>query len=200
MTTQMNKDELRYVPLDILDMDVLRQEGKQPTLRGTALRYNSSTELFPGFTEEFAPGAFTEFLASGERVFSAYNHDLNRILGNTKSGTMRITDSRSTLRYEVDPPNSAADIVEGVERGDITGLSVRFYDPEEEIRMLRDGSIHRRITKARLREISPTPIPQYKDTDLGVARSIEQAHQNPMIEYNNRLILVKAQARLQELR
>ena len=196
----MQNDELRYVPLDILEMDVLRQEGKPPMLKGVALRYNSSTELFTGFTEEFAPGAFTEHLRSGERIFSAYNHDLNRILGNTKSGTMRISDSRSMMRYELDPPNSAADIVEGVERGDITGLSVRFYDPEEVLTMRSDGTVHRRITKAKLREISPTPIPQYKDTDLGVARSLYHANQNPIIEYRQRLEFLKIRGKLQEMR
>ncbi|VTU02782.1 Gp35 OS=Streptomyces phage phiC31 GN=35 PE=4 SV=2: Peptidase_U35 [Gemmataceae bacterium] len=130
-------------------------------LRGL-ITYNSPAQIFERgkrFTEVIRPGAFRRTLAAGRDVISTFNHDVNRLLGRTASGTLRLTDSPEGLRYEVELPESAADVRELLTRGDLRGSSF-FAFPH------RDGGERwtrdlREVLSLELVELGPVVNPAY---------------------------------------
>lgn len=104
-------------------------EGGGRKLRGL-IPYNAPARIFERgrlFTEVIRPGAFARTLTAARDVISTFNHDVNRLLGRTASGTLRLTDTPEGLRYEVDLPESAADVRELLARGDLRGSSFTAY-------------------------------------------------------------------------
>jgi len=94
-------------------------------LRGS-IPYNAPANIVERgrrFVEVIRPGAFARALAGGRDVIATFNHDLGRLLGRTASGTLTLTDGPDALRYEVDLPESAADVRELLARGDLRGSS-----------------------------------------------------------------------------
>lgn len=135
--------------------------GSGKMLRGF-IPYNAPTQIFERgkrFTEVIRPGAFRRSLGSGRDVISTFNHDVNRLLGRTASGTLRLADGPDGLRYEVDVPESAADVRELLTRGDLRGSSF-FAFPH------RDGGETwtrdlRELTSLELIELGPVVNPAY---------------------------------------
>jgi HK97 family phage prohead protease len=54
------------------------------------------------------------------------------ILGATHSGTLRLSQDQRGLFYEIDLPETRADVGELVERGDMTGSSFAFQTYEDD--------------------------------------------------------------------
>jgi HK97 family phage prohead protease len=130
-------------------------------LRGL-IAYNAPTQIFERgkrFTEVIRPGAFRRVLASGRDVISTYNHDVNRLLGRTASGTLTLTDTPEGLRYEVALPESAADVRELLTRGDLRGSSF-FAFPHRDGGEKWAGSV-RELTSLELVELGPVVNPAY---------------------------------------
>jgi uncharacterized protein len=114
-----------------LPSDVTAGEGK--LLRGL-IPYNSPTRITERgrtFTEVIRPGAFARAASSGRGplgdVLATFNHNPDRLLGRTGSGTLRLTDGPDGLRYEVELPDSAADVRELLRRGDLRGSSFTAF-------------------------------------------------------------------------
>jgi HK97 family phage prohead protease len=147
------------------------------SIRGVALRYGSLSLPMVDhkgreFRERFAPGAFSKALGSAD-VRALVNHDRNLILGRTKSGTLRLLDEDDALRFELDPPKSglAQHYLEAVERGDITGVSFRFYALKD--RWTPEGNAYlREVNEADIDDISIVTYPAYPDTEAAT-RSLE---------------------------
>lgn len=57
-----------------------------------------------------------------------YEHNYTQLLGRTKSGTLVLSEDDTGLRFELTPPNTQLgnDVLELVERGDISGMSFGF--------------------------------------------------------------------------
>ncbi len=93
------------------------------------MRWNSLSEvIWDEFREQFAPGAFKDSPASGSDVRALYEHNYTQLLGRTKSGTLVLSEDDTGLRFELTPPNTQLgnDVLELVERGDISGMSFGF--------------------------------------------------------------------------
>ena len=88
-----------------------------------------------------------------------FQHDKNNLLGNTKSGTLKLSSDSQGLKYEARLPDFARDKKELIERGDLTGVSIGFF-PEKD----KWNGTSRRIEKARLFEISLVDKPAHKTT------------------------------------
>src|SRR5712691_5530694 len=86
-------------------------------LRGVAAAYGVPTRL-GNFHEVIATGAFTNALKRGDDVRALINHDPNLILGRTKSGTLRLSESPRGLEFSVTLPdtNAGRDAWESVKR------------------------------------------------------------------------------------
>ncbi len=124
------------------------------------------------FVEVIAPGAFSEYLRDNPTI-SLWCHRTDQILGNTQSGTLRITDGETELRFECDLPNTTVgnDAWESIGRGDVNGVSFGFNtrtNGDRWSKIERDGKTlyKRTILNATLPEISPTPFAAYPENDV----------------------------------
>lgn len=125
-----------------------RGDGKKPYITGYAAVFDSESRNLGGFVEVIHRRAFDKVLASRPDVVGVYNHDKNYLLGRTGNGTMTLTVDDYGLRYAIDPPETRADVVESVSRGDVVGSSFAFRTAEV------NGDVwSRRGDGTRLREI-----------------------------------------------
>lgn len=153
----------------------IRAESDKRTLAGYAVVWNSDTTIGDYFVERVAPGAFTKAIRGD--VLALVNHDSGRVLGRTKSGTLRLSEDDRGLKVEIDVPNTTDgnDLWELVERGDVSGMSFGFRATKQEWDDTGDLP-HRTIIEAELFEVTATPIPAYDSTSLG-KRSLDEWRQ-----------------------
>jgi HK97 family phage prohead protease len=108
----------------------LRSTGR--VLHGLAAPYGQRAAIGAAFYETITPGAFTATLARDD-VMAFVNHNPAVLLGRTKSKTLRLSETRGGLRYELDLPKTTAglDLAELAARGDLSGVSIGFIATEE---------------------------------------------------------------------
>lgn len=149
-----------------------RATDDKRTLVGYAAVWNSDTTIGDYFVERIAPNAFSKAIRGD--VLALVNHDPGRVVGRTKSGTLRLQEDDHGLKVEIDVPNTTDgnDLWTLVERGDVAGMSFAFRATKQE--WDESGDLpHRTVVEAELFEVTATPIPAYPDTELG-KRSLEE--------------------------
>ena len=137
------------------------------TLEGYAAVFNEETNL-GAFREVILPGAFASSM--DKDIICLVDHDFSKVLGRTRSGTLRLAEDRRGLRFSVDLPdtNLAHDVLALVQRGDLGGCSFGFN--------VAPGGEHwqgkrRELRSVILHEISLVSAwPAYKSTSVS-ARS-----------------------------
>ena len=84
-----------------------------------------------GFTESIRAGAFRDSLAGNPDILALVDHDPGRLLGRTKSGTLRLAEDSRGLAFEIDVPDTQLgnDVLAMAARGDIGGMSFGFRVP-----------------------------------------------------------------------
>ncbi|EHQ3483999.1 HK97 family phage prohead protease, partial [Escherichia coli] len=136
------------------------------TLTGYVVRWDKLSELLWGeFYEKFQRGAFTEWLAAGNDVRGLYEHDHSMLLGRTRSGTLKLEEDETGLRFELTPPDTSTgrDVIELVKRGDISGMSFGFRSRKDVWDTTTDPCV-RTVLVAELYEITVTSVPAYPDS------------------------------------
>jgi HK97 family phage prohead protease len=95
------------------------------TLEGYAARFNVETRI-KDFREVIMPGAFAGSL--GRDVLCLVDHDVTKVLGRTRSGTLQLQEDDKGLRFSLTLPDTALahDVLELVTRGDMGGCSFSF--------------------------------------------------------------------------
>ena len=151
----------------------LREDSSgTPTLQGYAAVFNSETVIGTEFREVIAPGAFSDAIQHDD-VRGLFNHDSNFVLGRTKSGTLRLGQDATGLRYTIDMPDTQVgrDVLELVRRGDLDGSSFAFIVPPGGDDWNRGGGQLplRTIRKVQLFDVSPVTYPAYPDTSVQVS-------------------------------
>jgi uncharacterized protein len=137
-------------------------------LVGYASVFDTPTVVTEGgrtFTEIVRPGAFRKSIESKGDILVCFNHDGNRLLGRTASGTARVHEDAHGLRFEVDLPEAEAGLRELVQRGDVRGASFSFA--------VRKGGEHwdgntRELRDLFLYECGPVVAPAYAATSVGL--------------------------------
>jgi hypothetical protein len=139
-------------------------------LEGYGAVFNSPSEDLGGFTETILPGAFERAIREGQNVLCLFNHNVNFVLGRTKSGTLRLVEDRLGLNFECDLPASQTgrDLHTLVERGDINGCSFSFAAVRDA--WSRDGK-RRELQDVDLFDVGPVTSPAYLGTSVS-ARSL----------------------------
>src|SRR5262245_2317846 len=159
---------------EVRHLEGLRAEttGATPRLIGTAIVFNERSQDLGGFIEVIAPGAVQY---DDHALVALHNHDTSRVLGRSPRTLVVTTDTRG-LHFELDPPKSAADLVESVQRGDATGVSFAFSHAKDSWDMTATPPL-RTIHSMRVHEISlATTFPAYAGPHVAVAlRSLESA-------------------------
>jgi HK97 family phage prohead protease len=141
---------------------------------GYAVVFNSPSGDLGGFYEEVRPEAVDRTLRERLDVRALVDHDTGKVIGRTTAGTLRLAKDERGLRVEIDPPETTAgrDIIELVQRGDVTGMSFTFrvMRPHGERFERRDGQPVRILTDLTIQEISIVTFPAYEATDVQVAQ------------------------------
>jgi HK97 family phage prohead protease len=169
--------------LEIRAASGLSIDGKK--IIGRPIVYNSQSENLGGFVEVIAPNAFGDSIQGDIRAL--VEHDYKMILGRTISNTMRISEDPQGIIVEIDPPNTrtASELIESIERGDISGMSFGFTVNDNGASWDFDSDpALRTVSSAILQEITITSMPAYKATNVEVAkRALEDKEQERAIEY-----------------
>lgn len=154
-----------------------KRDGQPPRIVGYAAVFyraeepGTQYELYSGHVERIQPGAFQRSIDESDDVRGLFNHEPSQILGRTKSGTMRLSEDETGLRYEIDVPDTQVgrDVVTSIERGDVTGSSFAFAVSEGGSEIRKDGKITvREITGVDLYDSGPVTYPAYDATTTGL--------------------------------
>ena len=147
-------------------------------IAGYGAVFNVETDIDGMFREKIAPGAFSNSLDGDVRSF--FNHDSNNVLGRTSSGTLRLSEDSTGLKYEVDLPDTqiARDLQVSMDRGDVDGSSFAFTVTRERWDETGDVPL-RTIEEVNLYEVGPVTVPAYPDAKVAL-RSLEESRKaNP---------------------
>lgn len=149
----------------------------QLRIGGYAAVFNRLSDNLGGFVEKVAPGFFNDSRSRGwPDVLARYNHDDNMLLGTTGSGTLRLMLDNTGLDYEVDLPQSRADIAELVSRGDVRKSSFAFRTLEDEWSTTDQGFPLRTLVTGVLVDVAPVNKPAYPDSTAGLRSLAEFVH------------------------
>lgn len=116
--------------------------------------------------ETIAPGAFGASL-SGD-ILALLDHDMGKVLGRTRSGTLRLFEDSKGLGFSLDLPDTAAgrDVLELATRGDLGGMSFGFVVPAGGDEWTGE---QRTLRAVDLREISVvSAFPAYPSTEIAL--------------------------------
>lgn len=171
-------------PLEIREED----DGKR-TLSGYAVKWEMKSQpmgWFRRFKEQFKRGAFADSLTKDDQRY-LWSHDISKVLGRTKNGTLRLYEDNIGLRFELDLPNTTLgnDTYESIKRGDVDGVSFGFRMKKEEWDESDPDNVLRTILQADLFEISAVAFPAYPDSEVQ-ARSESDPYQQYKQEQEQR--------------
>jgi HK97 family phage prohead protease len=160
---------------------VIAGTKSHPLLRGMAIVFNERSQDLGGFVEVIKPEAIQRTLNEGIDLRAFFGHDPAKVLGRQSAGTLRTEATRQGLTVEIDPPSvtDPPNLMESIQRGDITGMSFSFRTMPNGDDWKRDGErIVRTVSDMRVYEISVVAMPAYLQTDVEVAlralRSFEE--------------------------
>jgi HK97 family phage prohead protease len=146
-------------------------------IEGLASPYNKRSlnlGYYMDVYEVIKPGAFEKALQnSPTETVALFNHDPNYVLGSLRAKTLRLEETKDGLLAMINAPSSGTIkdlVVDPVERGDITGMSIAFSDIKQETREVQDGEIEYLLVEIyeirELHDVSIVTYPAYPDTDV----------------------------------
>jgi HK97 family phage prohead protease len=177
------KQERRTFEFNIETRD--RNDGSLPQIVGHAALFNSLSEVLTDqygdqFQEKIAPGAFSRALKKRNDVRALVEHDPNRMLARTKSGTMKVEEDDKGLRVVINPSNTsyARDLLAQIRAGDVSGFSFGFYVLDDEFDNSGDMPI-RTLNEIDAFEVTVTGNPAYVETEKALnLRTLIEEHEN----------------------
>jgi HK97 family phage prohead protease len=158
-------------------MRIETRAEKPPQIIGHAALFDSRARIGWSFYEEIAPGAFSKTIQEAD-VRCLFNHDINFILGRTKSGTLRLSEDADGLVIDCDPPETdlIRDLVLApIRRGDVDQMSFAFDAVRTEWIDQENDLPIRRLLEVKLYDVSPVTYPAYEDTDVAVRSALANA-------------------------
>lgn len=119
------------------------------------------------FVEKVLPNVFKQAIARARNIEVLLNHDENRKLADTSSGTAKLVEDNVGLRATVEI--SDPEVIEKARAGKLRGWSFGFSDAEDEQTTNKQGLIERIIKKLTLHEVSiidDRALPAYIGTSI----------------------------------
>lgn len=162
-----NSAERRYTSVPV----ELRTKDGKPRIGGYAATFMRYSQNLGGFVEQVHPAFFNKSRGdSWPDVMCRYNHDDNMLLGTTGGNTLQLRVDETGLDYEVDLPESRADIAELVTRGDVrkSSFAFRIYVGGDEWSTTDQGYPLRTLLSGQLIDVAPVNSPAYMDTTAGL--------------------------------
>ena len=165
----MNSNKTKNIERRGFNTELRVEDSETRSVTGYASIFNSRSENLGGFTEIIAPGAFDEAVKNSD-VRALLNHDDNKLLARTSSGTLELSIDETGLKYRFEAPNTTAgnDLLEMLKRGDMNQSSFGFTISEDGETWDKSGDQWTRtVTKVnRLFDVSPVTYPAYPDTSV----------------------------------
>ena len=149
----------------------VRARGRR--LEGHAALFNTRARIGAG-EETIRPGAFAADLSARRDVLALVDHDDGRVLGRTRSGTLRLAEDTRGLAFELDVPDTTdgRDVLALAERGDLGGMSFGFSAGADDAPVVAGV---RELRAVRLFEISVVKAwPAYPGTSVEARRAAGQ--------------------------
>lgn len=142
--------------------------GRQ--ISGYAAVFDSETVIDGQFTEVIKRGAFARAIAESQDVRCLANHNRDLVLGRTKSGTCRLAEDSTGLKFTCTLADTsvARDTWAMISRGDISGCSFAFSVVKDEW----PSRGKRNILDLDLFDVGPVTYPAYSSTSVS-ARSAD---------------------------
>lgn len=156
-----------------------REEDGKRYLDGYFSVFNQPYEVYPGWIEEIAPGAFSRSLREGRDVKVLWNHNSDIVLGSTGNRTAYLSEDERGLHGPTEineQDQDAKNAYARVARGDVRGCSFGFDIRAMEESWDEDGTYRTRLTDVDLYEVSPCTFPAYTQTSIQ-ARAREELNQ-----------------------
>jgi HK97 family phage prohead protease len=131
----------------------VRATGRR--LTGYAATFGTPADIAGAFRETIRPGAFRASLAANNDVVALVDHDMSRLLGRTRSGTLRLAEDTKGLSFDIDVPQTTLgnDVLHMASRGDLGGMSFGFRVAPEGERWSEQGR-SRELRAVELIEVS----------------------------------------------
>lgn len=140
-------------------------------IQGTAVVFNQRSEDLGGFIEEIEPTAFDGVDTSD--VVLLYNHNTGDVLARTSANTLLLNVDGSGVHFEAEIPKTTLgnDTMTNLENRNVQGMSFGFTIADDDWQEQPDGSLLHIVRKiGKLYELSLTPFPAYKETDVAVSQ------------------------------
>lgn len=142
-------------------------DQQTPKITGYAAVFNNTTEIWSGFFERVAPGAFSKTIQSDD-VRALWNHNADYPLGRNKAGTLTLTEDGKGLRYSIlaGERSYEKDLIANIKRGDVSQSSFGFNIVEQTL--TRDNekkTVTRTLNEVKLFDVSPVTFPAYPQTE-----------------------------------
>ena len=142
------KIDKRNITFKDIEIRSANEEGKK-FVEGI-IPYNSKSVPIWGTTEIIDKTAFNKTLADKSEVRALWNHDDNKVLGSTKSSTLKLENQDMGLICRCELPNTsyANDLFEIINRGDVKTMSFGFTpikwidDNSGKLRTLKEVQLH----------------------------------------------------------
>jgi Escherichia/Staphylococcus phage prohead protease len=144
-----------------------------PMIRGMAIVFNQRSQDLGGFVEVIRPEAFRRTLDEKIDLRAFFDHDPAKVLGRQSAGTLTIQSDPRGVVVEIDPPTPTdpPNLLQSIERGDITGMSFSFRTMPDGDSWDREGrQVIRYVRDMRVFEVSIVSMPAYQQTDVSVAQ------------------------------
>ncbi|MER9762421.1 HK97 family phage prohead protease [Mesorhizobium sp. M0138] len=165
-------------------------------ISGYAVVFNSETNIAGAFREKISVGAFDKSLREQPDVLALWNHNYDRPLGRTSSGTLDLRSDRIGLWFGLHPDETTPDgltAIGTVRRQDVRGCSFGFTVMRETWEEGDDGQLPlRTVEEAILWEVTLTPLPAYTETSAALS-SASRASDNAA-NANRRIAVRNAEA------
>jgi len=155
--------------------DIVSEEGR--TIKGYSAVFNAFYEMWDGYKETIAVGAFDE--CDMTDVVALFNHESEYLLARSKDGqgTLKLAVDEKGLYFEFEAPNTTIgnDVLENVKLQNIRGCSFAFTVAEQMVEDFEDGTCIRTITKIdKLYDVGPVVNTAYEETEIEACkRNIE---------------------------
>lgn len=165
-------------------------------ISGYAAVFNEWSNPLGWFREMIRPGAFDN--ADFSNCILCFNHNNERLLARTSSGTLTLKTDDKGLYFEAELPNTTDgnDVLEMVKRGDIDSCSFCFIVNETLWREAPEGSdLEEReiVSVSEVYDVSPVIYPAYSQTSVAV-RSLEQ-ERDSFLKKDNTVAEIESQSR-----
>lgn len=167
-----------------LDCRALENEDGKKSIEGYAILWDQESKLIYErgvfFYEIIKRGSFDKALTIPElNVKLYYNHNREKIIARTKSGTLKLVSDERGLKYiveDVGETTDAKDLYERIKRGDIYENSFGFMVAKdgENWSKREDGANLRTVSEASyLDHLGPVTDGAYSNTEVAV-RSLKE--------------------------